>query len=82
MRNYWMWRRGWDEAYGGIIYYRDVKGLPVTEYWQDIKFWWPQNEAIIATLMAYRMTGDEKVRPVASVGARLGSPLLSRSRIW
>lgn len=56
----WMWKRGWDEEYGGIIYYRDVKGLPVQEYWHDMKFWWPQNEAIIATMMAYQMTGDEK----------------------
>jgi N-acylglucosamine 2-epimerase len=56
----WMWRRGWDEQYGGILYFRDVKGLPVQEYWHDMKFWWPQNEAIIATLMAYQLTGDEK----------------------
>lgn len=25
-----------------------------------MKFWWPQNEAIIATLLAYLMTGDAK----------------------
>jgi N-acylglucosamine 2-epimerase len=56
----WEWGWGWDEEYGGIIYYRDVKGTPVQEYWQDMKFWWPQNEAIIATLMAYQMTGNEK----------------------
>ena len=56
----WMWRWGWDEEYGGIIYYRDVKGLPVQEYWHDMKFWWPQNEAIIATLLAYQLTGDAK----------------------
>ncbi|MCL4834690.1 MAG: AGE family epimerase/isomerase [Caldilineaceae bacterium] len=56
----WMWRWGWDEEYGGIIYFRDVKGLPVQEYWHDMKFWWPQNEAIIATLLAYQLTGDEK----------------------
>jgi N-acylglucosamine 2-epimerase len=56
----WMWKRGWDEEYGGLLYYRDVKGLPVQEYWQDMKFWWPHNEAIIATLMAYQLTGDEK----------------------
>lgn len=56
----WMWEKGWDKEYGGIIYFRDVKGLPVQEYWHDMKFWWPQNEAIIATLMAYRLTGDEK----------------------
>ncbi|MDE5416717.1 AGE family epimerase/isomerase [Labilibaculum sp. DW002] len=56
----WMWEIGWDKEYGGILYFRDVKGLPVQEYWQDMKFWWPQNETIIATLMAYELTGDEK----------------------
>jgi N-acylglucosamine 2-epimerase len=56
----WMWERGWDKEHGGITYFVDVKGLPVQEYWHDMKFWWPQNEAIIATLMAYRLTGDEK----------------------
>ena len=56
----WSWRWGWDGEHGGIIYYRDVKGLPCTEYWHDMKFWWPQNEAIIATLLAYQITGDEK----------------------
>lgn len=56
----YMWERGWDEQYGGILYFRDVYGKPVQEYWQDMKFWWPQNEAIIATLLAYVMTGNEK----------------------
>lgn len=56
----YMWERGWDEKYGGIIYFRDVFNKPVQEYWQDMKFWWPQNEAIIATLLAYLMTGNEK----------------------
>jgi len=56
----WMWQRGWDEVYGGIFQYRDLKGLPVQEYWHDMKFWWPHNETIIATLMAYQLTGDEK----------------------
>lgn len=58
----WMWEIGWDKEYGGILYFRDVKGLPVQEYWQDMKFWWPQNEAIIATLIAYELTGDEKYK--------------------
>ena len=56
----YMWPRGWDEKYGGILYFRDVYGKPVQEYWQDMKFWWPHNEAIIATLMAYLLTGDKK----------------------
>ncbi len=56
----WMWERGWDQEYGGILYFRDIDDRPVQEYWHDMKFWWPHNEAIIATLLAYEMTGDEK----------------------
>ena len=56
----WMWKRGWDSEYGGIIYFRDVLGKSATEYWHDMKFWWPQTEAIIANLMAYVLTGEKK----------------------
>ncbi|HTN37973.1 MAG TPA: AGE family epimerase/isomerase [Arachidicoccus sp.] len=58
----YMWERGWDKEYGGILYFRNVNDKPVQEYWHDMKFWWPQNEAIIATLLAYTLTGDEKYR--------------------
>lgn len=54
------WEQGWDKEHGGIIYFVDPTGKPVMEYWQDMKFWWPQNEAVIATLLAYTMTGNEK----------------------
>lgn len=56
----WSWTRGWDREHGGILYFVDAKGLPVQEYWHDMKFWWPQNEAVIATLLAYVLTGDSK----------------------
>jgi N-acylglucosamine 2-epimerase len=56
----YMWERGWDKEYGGILYFRDVYNKPVQEYWQDMKFWWPHNETIIATLLAYLLTGEEK----------------------
>lgn len=56
----WMWRRGWDEEHGGLFYFRDVHGKPVQEYWHDMKFWWPHDEALIATLLAWRMTGEMK----------------------
>ncbi len=56
----YMWERGWDKEHGGILYYRDVYDKPVQEYWQDMKFWWPHNEVIITTLLAYLMTGNEK----------------------
>ena len=58
----YMWERGWDKEFGGILYFRDVYNKPVQEYWQDMKFWWPQNEAIIATLLAYTITGKAKYK--------------------
>ena len=45
---------------GGIISFRDCKGFPPQCYEQDMKFWWPQCEAIIATAYAYKLTGDRK----------------------
>ncbi|MFM8272592.1 MAG: AGE family epimerase/isomerase [Gemmata sp.] len=56
----WMWARGWDDEHGGLFYFRDLRGLPVQDYWHDMKFWWPHCEAVIATLLAWRVTGDEK----------------------
>lgn len=56
----WSWDWGWDDEFGGIINFRDCKGYPQQDYSQDMKFWWPQTEAIIANLYAYKLTGDEK----------------------
>ncbi len=58
----WSWEWGWDKEYGGIINFRDCKGFPHQDYSQDMKFWWPQTEAVIASLYAFRLTGDEKYR--------------------
>ena len=56
----WSWDWGWDKQYGGIINFRDCRNLPVQDYSQDMKFWWPQTETIIASLYAYLATGDEE----------------------
>ena len=56
----WSWEWGWDKQYGGIINFRDCRNLPPQDYSQDMKFWWPQTEAIIATLYAYEATKDDK----------------------
>ncbi len=55
----WSWDWGWDNEFGGIINFRDCKGFPAQDYSQDMKFWWPQTEAIIATLYAFEATGDQ-----------------------
>ena len=56
----WAWKWGWDEPYGGMINFRDCRNFSPQDYSQDMKFWWPQCETIIASLYAYRLTGDEK----------------------
>ena len=56
----WSWDWGWDKSYGGIINFRDCRNLPVQDYSQDMKFWWPQCETIIASLYAYLATGDDE----------------------
>ena len=63
----WMWEWGWDQEHGGIIYFRDVRRLPAQEYWHDMKFWWPQNEAIIATLYAHYLSGETKYSDLHSM---------------
>lgn len=54
----WSLEKGWDEQFGGILYFRDALGRPCTEYWHDMKFWWPHNEAILAALSAWRVSGN------------------------
>lgn len=55
-----MWKRGWDSDHGGMLYFVDLNGRPVQEYWATMKFWWPHNEAEIATLLAYQLTGNPR----------------------
>lgn len=56
----WSLDIGWDPEYGGIYYFRDCKNIPSPQYEHDMKLWWPMNEAIYATLLAYHLTRDEK----------------------
>ncbi len=51
---------GWDNEFGGILYFIDCLGNPPEAYEHDMKLWWPHNEALIASLMIYRDTGNEK----------------------
>ena len=52
--------KGWDHEYGGILYFLDCLGMPPEAYEHDMKLWWPHNEALIASIMIYRDTGNEK----------------------
>ena len=52
--------KGWDPEFGGILYFVDCLGCPPESYEHDMKLWWPHNEALIASLMIYQDTGNEK----------------------
>ena len=56
----WAIEAGWDKEYGGLLYFIDALGKPPEAYEHDMKLWWPHNEILIASLMLYRDTGDEK----------------------
>lgn len=52
--------RGWDKEYGGMLYFVDLDNRPCEQLEWDMKLWWVHNEVLIASLMAYLITNDEK----------------------
>ena len=54
--------RGWDREFGGILYFKDVENKPVEAYEHDMKLWWPHNEAVIASLYLYKITGEKRYK--------------------
>lgn len=56
----WSLNMGWDSMCGGIFYFVDVKQRPCEQLEWDMKLWWVHNEALIATLLAYHITENQK----------------------
>ncbi len=56
----WSLERGWDTKYGGLFSFVDLDGLQPVQIEWDMKYWWPHNESIYATLLAYSLTGDPR----------------------
>jgi len=52
--------KGWDEQFGGIFYFMDVKGLPPQQLEWDQKLWWVHIETLISLAKGYRMTDDQR----------------------
>lgn len=50
---------GWDKKFGGLYYFMDVLGKPQLELPWDMKLWWVHNEAMVAALYAYYLTGNK-----------------------
>ncbi len=53
-----------DKEFGGITYFKDILGLPVEAYEHDMKLWWQHNETVIASLMFYKHTGEQKYKDI------------------
>jgi N-acylglucosamine 2-epimerase len=51
---------GWDQQYGGIFYFLDVKGNPPQQLEWDQKLWWVHVEALVGLAKAWKLTGDER----------------------
>ncbi len=55
----WSFDLGWDPKYGGLLSFIDIDGRPSEKLEWDMKMWWPINETQIASLMAFKATGDD-----------------------
>ncbi len=47
---------GWDEKYGGIFYFLDIKGNPPQQLEWDQKLWWVHIETLITLIKGYYHT--------------------------
>lgn len=54
------WESGWDSQCGGFYYFLDTAGESPTQLEWSMKLWWVHCEGLIASLMAYRVTGYSK----------------------
>jgi N-acylglucosamine 2-epimerase len=50
----------WDQEYGGIFYFLDIKGHPPQQLEWDQKIWWVHVETIISLLKGFLLTGDKR----------------------
>jgi N-acylglucosamine 2-epimerase len=50
----------WDQKYGGIYYFMDIKGHPPQQLEWDQKLWWVHIETLISLLKGYYYTGNEQ----------------------
>ncbi|WP_319226500.1 AGE family epimerase/isomerase [Draconibacterium orientale] len=51
---------GWDEKFGGIFYFLDIKGNPPQQLKWDQKLWWVHIETLITLIKGYALTGNEE----------------------
>lgn len=50
---------GWDEQYGGIMYFKDILNRPLLQLEWDQKLWWVHLEALVCMAKGYAYTQNE-----------------------
>lgn len=53
---------GWDNQYGGIFYFMDIKGHPPQQLEHDQKLWWVHLETLVALAKIYAYNQNPKAR--------------------
>ena len=48
---------GWDQQYGGILYFKDILDRPLLQLEWDQKLWWVHLEALVCMAKGYAYTG-------------------------
>ncbi len=51
---------GWDNEFGGIYYFLDIKGNPPQQLEWDQKLWWVHIETLISLIKGYALTKNAK----------------------
>lgn len=50
---------GWDQQYGGILYFKDILDKPLLQLEWDQKLWWVHLEALVCMAKGYAYTGRQ-----------------------
>jgi N-acylglucosamine 2-epimerase len=56
----WALEAGWDQDHGGLLYFVDAERPQNRKLEGDMKLWWVHSEALVATLLAFQMTGRQE----------------------
>lgn len=53
---------GWDEKFGGILYFKDILNRPPQQLEWDQKLWWVHLESLVCMAKGFAYTGDERCK--------------------
>jgi N-acylglucosamine 2-epimerase len=55
----WSLEAGWDDEWGGLLYFVDADRAQNRKLEGDMKLWWVHSEALVAAALAFKLTGRE-----------------------